>query len=379
MKRKLLIVAVVVGVMALLTSTFAFGMSVWADDFELYPDGTVMQYVNGWKGWWGDPAAAGVISTAQAHSGSNSISISGTQDTVHEFDAFNFTSGEWDIRAWTYVPSTMTGQQYFIVLNSYDDAGTNMNWSTQILMDATNNLISADGMIFSGSTTLVEDQWAELRINVNLATDTQTLYYNGTSFGSGSWTEGSSGGGALKIDTIDLWGNSASTMYYDDISITPAGFTISNSIAADLTVSDDGSCGASNTISVPDNTVVTYCYQVTNTGNITYNTHLVENQSGTVLPPTAYDLAPGASYAFTENVTFVSGVATTVMTWTAGISGTGIVAADVATATVTSQPTDVVLTSFAGGDSTVWVLPLVSMAVLVVLAAAMVLRRRFQN
>ena len=194
MKRKLLIVAVVVGVMALITTTFAFGMSVWADDFELYPDGTVMQYVNGWKGWWGDPAAAGVISTAQAHSGSNSISISGTQDTVHEFDAFNFTSGEWDIRAWTYVPSTMTGQQYFIVLNSYDDAGTNMNWSTQILMDATNNLISADGMIFSGSTTLVEDQWAELRINVNLATDTQTLYYNGTSFGSGSWTEGSSGG-----------------------------------------------------------------------------------------------------------------------------------------------------------------------------------------
>ena len=298
MKRKLLIVAVVVGVMALITTTFAFGMSVWADDFELYPDGTVMQYVNGWKGWWGDPAAAGVISTAQAHSGSNSISISGTQDTVHEFDAFNFTSGEWDIRAWTYVPSTMTGQQYFIVLNSYDDAGTNMNWSTQILMDATNNLISADGMIFSGSTTLVEDQWAELRINVNLATDTQTLYYNGTSLGSGSWTEGSSGGGALKIDTIDLWGNSASTMYYDDISITPAGFTISNSIAADLTVSDDGSCGASNTISVPDNTVVTYCYQVTNTGNITYNTHLVENQSGTVLPLTTYDLAPGASYAF---------------------------------------------------------------------------------
>lgn len=375
MKRKLLVVAVVVGVMTFLAAAFAYAMPMWADDFESYAPGTVMDNVNGWKGWAGDPAAAGIITDTMAHTGSNSMSVVGFQDVVHEYTGY--TSGEYDYIAWTYVPAGLTGQQYFILLNTYSDTGTN-NWSTQLLMDATAGVIQADGMVFTGSATLITDQWVELRVNINLDTDTQTLYYNGTSFGSGSWTEGASGGGASNIGAVDLWGNGASIMFYDDLSLLPAGTV--NTISANLTVSDDGSCGTSNTISVPENSTVTYCYQVTNTGNITYDTHMVmDDQQGTVLPTTAYELAPGESFSFTQDAPFTNGVLTSMMTWTAWVSGTGVAATGVATATVSAQPTDVVLTSFAGNGTTLWTLPLVSLSVLVVLAAAMVLRRRFQN
>jgi hypothetical protein len=375
MKRKLFLTTAIVTLMALIISVVALASPAWADDFEAYANGTVMQNVNGWKGWDSSPAAAGTISNAQANSGSNSMEIGPAADAVHEFTGFN-TSGIYDITAMTYVPSTMTGQQYFIVLNTYADGGPN-NWSLQILLDAANNQVIAD-TVFGGTATLIEDQWVELRANVNLDTDTQTLYYNGAQFATGSWTGGVSGGGALNIGAIDLFGNGASAMYYDDVSILPSPFQ--NNIAVNKTVSSDGSCGTSNTISVPDGTTVTYCYQITNTGNIDYDTHMVtDDQLGTVLPATNYVLAPGATFSFTTNAVFPGGVVTNTMTWMAWITGTTVMTQASATATVTGSPTDVVLTSFSGNGSVAWLLPVASLAVLMVLAGAMVLRRRQQS
>ena len=373
MKRKFVLLAVVLAILALVAATVAFASPFWYDNFDSYANGTVLQGVGGWKGWDNSPAAAGTVSNAQAYSGPNSVAIGPAADAVHEFTGYT-SGGIYDITAWTYVPSTMTGEQYFIVLNTYADGGTN-NWSTQILFNATTNLVSA--VDFGATTALLEDQWVELRVHVDLnpAVDQQTLYYNGVQFAQGSWTDGASGGGALNIDTIDLFGNGASTMYYDDISIVDAA----RSVSVEKTVSTDGSCGTSNNIVADYNSTVTYCYQITNTGNVTYTAHMVmDDQLGMVLPTTGYSLAPGGYYSFTVDTLFNEESVTNVMTWTAWVSGTSVITSGTASATVTGQPTDVALTAFGGNSSMAWLLPTASLIVLALLAGAMILRRRQQ-
>ena len=145
------------------------------------------------------------------------------------------------------------------------------------------------------------------------------------------------------------------------------------------TVSDDGSCGASNTISIPYGATVTYCYQVENTGNVTLTHHtVVDDMLGTVLGPAApYSLAPGATYAFTTTDVLNANSVTNVATWTAFISGTQVTASGTATATVTGTPTDVSLTEFAGqSGNTMWI---VLVAVGMVMFAGMIYVRRQTN
>lgn len=373
MKRKLVLLSVVLAILALALAAVAYAAPFWYDGFESYANGTVLQGVGGWKGWDNNPAAAGTVSNAQAHTGANSVAIGPAADAVHQFTEYN-TSGAYDIVAWTYVPANMTGQQYFILLNDYNDGGP-YNWSNQILLDAANGQVIADTNV-GGTTTLIPDQWVELRIHVDFDADMQTMYYNGVQFAMESWTGGVSGGGFLSIDAIDLYGNGASTMYYDDISIVDA----TRSISVEKTVSTDGSCGTSNTISAPYNSMVTYCYQITNTGNVTYTAHMVEDdQLGTVLPTTGYALAPGEYFSFTQDALFNEESVTNVMTWTAWVSGTTVMTSGTASATVTGTPTDVALTSFGGNGSMVWLLPVASLGLVVVLAAAMIIRRRYQN
>jgi len=49
----------------------------------------------------------------------------------------------------------------------------------------------------------------------------QTFYYGGQLLYQKSWTEGMSGGGMLNFACVDLYGNSASFVYYDDFSLVP--------------------------------------------------------------------------------------------------------------------------------------------------------------
>lgn len=374
MKRKKMIFAVVLATLALLAAVVVLAAPAYGDDFEAYANGTVMQGVGGWKGWDNSPAAAGTASNVQAHSGSISMAAGPAADAVHEFTGFN--SGVYDIIAWTYLPSATTGQQYFIVLNTYADGGTN-NWSAQVLLDAAADTVTADMNVTSGGTaTTVEDQWVELRINVDLTSDVQTLYYNGVQFAAASWTGGVSGSGAANIGAIDLFGNGASTMYYDDIAIVPAN----RAITVNKTVSTDGSCGASSTINAPYNSDVTYCYQITNSGNLTYTSHMVmDDQLGMVLPMTNLALNPGASYQFTVTTPFNQNSVTNVMTWTAYFAGMSVATNGSASATVNGQPTDVSLTDFGGNGSSAWILSVATLGVLGLLAGAMVVRRRQQG
>ena len=67
------------------------------------------------------------------------------------------------------------------------------------------------------------DEWVELRVEIDLDTDSQDFFYGGDLLYSKSWTDGVSGGGASNIAVIDLFANPGSTsVYYDDMSLIPA-------------------------------------------------------------------------------------------------------------------------------------------------------------
>lgn len=131
-------------------------------------------------------------------------------------------------------------------------------------------------------------------------------------------------------------------------------------IAVTKTVgTDPTTCATTDTLTVPAGTTVYYCYQVENTGNVTYTTHtVVDDVLGPLATNLPYDLTPGATYWFTDDYTISQTSVTNVMTWTA-FTALGQNASGTASATVSVQPTDVNLsglTGLAAGQSVAWVL-----------------------
>jgi hypothetical protein len=188
----------------------------WVDNFDAYTLGSI-QDQGGWKGWFNDPAAAGEVSNAVALSLNNSQAIAGAADSVHEYSGYN--TGFWTYSTMTYVPSDFTGLSYFQLLNSYDDAGANLNWSTAIAFSGAENLIG-NTCLSGGVLPLIKGEWVELRVDVNLVTDQQTVTYGDDQLFTSTWTEECTGGGALNITAVDLFANGASAIYYDDMSLT---------------------------------------------------------------------------------------------------------------------------------------------------------------
>jgi hypothetical protein len=192
----------------------------WSDNFDSYPTDTQLQGVGGWKGWANDPAAAGWTRDTYARSAPNALEIVNFTDAVHEYS--DYTSGIWNYTAWQYIPTGSTGESYFILLNQYDDAGAPLNWSTQVNFNSTLDLVVAEGEAAGATLPLVRDQWMEIRVEINLVDDVQKFFYGGNLLYESTWTDGVSGGGILNIAAVDLWGNGASAVYYDDMSLTEA-------------------------------------------------------------------------------------------------------------------------------------------------------------
>ena len=110
----------------------------WTEDFDSYAAGSGIIGQGGWDGWDGDPIWEAYVSDDQSLSSPNSLRLDATSDVVQQFSGFN--SGQYQISAWQYFPSTATGYQYFILLNTYNQGGP-YNWSTQIEF--------GDGVVFN--------------------------------------------------------------------------------------------------------------------------------------------------------------------------------------------------------------------------------------
>ena len=75
--------------------------------------------------------------------------------------------------------------------------------------------------ISGGTLPLIKDAWVELRVEIDLTDDTCAFYYGGQLLYQGTWTGEVSGSGISNIGAVDLFGNGATSVYYDNLSLTP--------------------------------------------------------------------------------------------------------------------------------------------------------------
>lgn len=193
----------------------AVASAQWSDNFDSYADGTVMSGVGGWSGWDNTPAAAGIIDNVVSVSSPNSMSIPAAADAVYAFSGVD--SGVWTITAQQFIPRAFSGSTYFILLNTYAVGGPN-DWSSQLIFNGSTGIVTDDNR--PGSTVqFVRDAWAEIRVEIDLDADTMSAFYNNQLVSSGTWT--TAGSSATSIGAIDLFGNGASTVFYDNVSLIP--------------------------------------------------------------------------------------------------------------------------------------------------------------
>jgi len=193
----------------------------WSDDFDSYTTGSALHGQGGWEAWDNNPATTAYVVDDQARSTPNSCEIAWfggvSADIVQQFTDIN--SGDWIISTYLYVPSDMSGNSFFILMNDYQHGGPHntQDWSLQIQFSASTGTIW-DYNDVSAVLPLVMDDWAELRVEIDFEADIQTVYYDGTFLLSKSWKDGVSPGGAKNLAAIDLYADSvaSTSVYWDD-------------------------------------------------------------------------------------------------------------------------------------------------------------------
>jgi hypothetical protein len=194
----------------------------WSENFDSYALGSGLHGQGGWHGWDGSAGADAYVSDVQAQSLPHSVSITGASDMVHEYTGY--TAGTWVYTAWQYIPTDFTGTSYFILLNTYADFGP-YNWSTQVSFNSA-GYIQNDATL--EQLPLIRGRWVEIRVEIDLTADIQTFFYDGQMLSTGSWMDGLTGGGLANIAAVDLFANSASPVYYDDMSLVGEGTPTDN-------------------------------------------------------------------------------------------------------------------------------------------------------
>ncbi len=363
-KRLFFVVLPLVLTLVLLTALVASAGGPWSDDFDSYADGSQIHGQGGWVGWGNSPAAGALVSSAQSRSAPHSLDISGAADPIQQFTA---NSGQWVMTAWQYIPGNMVGTTYFIMLNRYDHACADCNWSTQVQFDSNSGMMFDDGQS-GASQAFVTDQWVEIRVEIDLDNDTQDFYYNGALFYSGTWTQHQSGGGSLSVANVDLFANNATSVYYDDLSFNPV-------VVGEPGLEVDKS---------PDTQTVTtggnadFTIDITNTGTITWSTVTATDALVPACDNATTDLGPGQVFSYScTDVGVGASYTNTVVVAASTVGGPSMTMTDTAYVMV-NAPTSVSLSGF-GSDSAGVPTGLVVVSIGVALAAGFFISRRRQQ
>jgi len=190
----------------------------WTENFDSYTLGSGIHGQGGWHGWDGNAGADAYITDAQFQSSPYSLSITGASDMVHEYTGY--TAGQWVYTAYQYIPTNFSGISYFILLADYADLGP-YAWTTQVQFNSTGGYVQDDATL--SQLPLITGRWVEIRVEINLDTDTQTFYYDNQMLYTGNWSNYFGYAGSVQIAAVDLFANNASPVYYDDVSLLPGG------------------------------------------------------------------------------------------------------------------------------------------------------------
>lgn len=198
----------------------------WSENFDSYAAGSGIIGQGGWEGWDGGTAPDAYVTTTQFKSAPNAIDIEPTSDVVQEFD---ITAGSWVMTAWNYIPTGSTGNQFFILLTMYDGGGS--DWALQLKFDSDASVLTVtEGTATAG---IVYDTWVEIKVEINLSTNLQSIYYNGAFMETIDWSTS----GILELDALDLFSDGGSSIYWDDIDLVEASGALAPSTWAGIKAS----------------------------------------------------------------------------------------------------------------------------------------------
>ncbi len=193
----------------------------WNENFDSYPNGTVLQNVGGWFGWDNVPTAAGTVTNERSRSSPNSMKIWGDDDAVHPFTGY--TSGQWVFTAWQYIPSGLDQMTYFIINNVYNHGGP-YEWAIETHMNPSTGYVNEQLRDPNGlnKQPIVYNQWVEIKTVIDLTANQMQHYYNGGLLASGIWNIR---GGPVAIAALDLFAGAPTghntPVFWDDISLVP--------------------------------------------------------------------------------------------------------------------------------------------------------------
>jgi hypothetical protein len=187
------------------------------DDFESYKDGSDIVGQGGWELWY----TGGVSATVSSEQARDTLALRNIvlSDIVQRFTA---EDGVWTFSVDTYVPSAplVVGDGFVILMNQYQTPTD--NWSVQVRFDPAFNIV--ESQFDANISTLIPDQWVNLRCEIDLDNDTLNIYYNDSLFAADLiWSENVSGGGITSIACTDLFSNGIEPMYYDNVTLKSAG------------------------------------------------------------------------------------------------------------------------------------------------------------
>jgi hypothetical protein len=191
---------------------------IFSDNFDALTPGNIIGQ-NGWQGWSGTiPAPEGYVVNTFSSSPSQSLRITTATTTGSTSDVvqvFNQTGGKYKFKAKTYVPSTTSGNGYFILLNTYPV----FDWSVQIFFNSTANtvtLAAAHTGQIGNTLTLVEDAWVEHVVDIDLdaAIPVFSVKYNNQDLCVGqTWDDLNKN----TLQCVDLYSETVVDMFFDDV------------------------------------------------------------------------------------------------------------------------------------------------------------------
>ncbi|HNS21140.1 MAG TPA: PA14 domain-containing protein [Sedimentisphaerales bacterium] len=185
---------------------------IFSENFDSYATGAALHGTGGWKGWSNASSAGAPTSSKYAYSGKNSVEVIGTADLVHPFA---LSSGVLQFTAMQYIPKGTTGTSDFILLNQYSDAGSANDWSVQLEFDLGSGVVTANAEGDGVKADIIYGRWVELKFIIDLDNNTCEWYYGGELITTHPWDDNTHG----TLQAIDLFGNSADSVYYDDIVV----------------------------------------------------------------------------------------------------------------------------------------------------------------
>jgi len=227
--RKILVIGLIT---LFLGASATLGVSAkgpWSDNFDSYTNGQLLDGTpddGGWVGWANNAAAYGTVTNAKYRSSPHSVDIKAASDLVH---LYGETTGQWVYTAWQFIPVGQSGGTYggtyFIMNDVYIDGGTTTHWAVQIQFDNINNVVESEFDTGNPTLPLIYGQWVEIRVEIDFITDWFRFYYNNSLLIEKKWTAGSNNGndGTLCLAGVDLFADSSTTVYYDDMSFLPVG------------------------------------------------------------------------------------------------------------------------------------------------------------